>query len=439
MTDPKVARSAIKQPDEMIAQLERVIGAQHRIAQAQHDREKAMGAMCEEAMELTGADGAVVELAESGFMVYRSARGLGSRNIGLKVPIDRSLTGLSLKSGRILRSDDTETDSRVDREGCRRVGMRSMVVLPLQYHGRNIGVLKVLSGRAAAFGERDEKVLELMAGFLAAALAHADDYHQAQSRSLELEKALQTIREERDRRVRVSSALVHDLRTPLTTARISVELLLRGAEKGDLISSVAPRALANMERMDSMLDDILDASRIQGGQSLVLRLVECELLSLVEAAIRDLRVIHGDRFELRSEGPVSGHWDAKAIWRIVENLCQNAVKYGLPDKPIRVTVGEEGKDAVIGVHNWGPPIPPEEWSSVFEPFRRVSATRGAGQRGWGIGLTLVKGLAEAHGGSVKLESGAEKGTCFTVHLAKRADPGVTGSKEPPRANRATES
>jgi signal transduction histidine kinase len=113
-----------------------------------------------------------------------------------------------------------------------------------------------------------------------------------------------------------------------------------------------------------------------------------------------------------------GIWDPRAIRRAIENLCNNAIKYGA--RGTRVTVAVERPDVnfVITVHNYGPAIAPEQQGRLFVAFERGEAReRGAGGvRGWGIGLALVRAIAEAHGGRVHLESSAVNGTSFILEL-----------------------
>lgn len=103
--------------------------------------------------------------------------------------------------------------------------------------------------------------------------------------------------------------------------------------------------------------------------------------------------------------------------RVLENLCNNAVKYGAHEHPITVTLKQlESGQALLSVHNWGAPIAAEDQATLFEPYRRTKAAQRGEQRGWGLGLTLVKGLVEAQHGTVKVESTEASGTTFTVIL-----------------------
>ncbi|WP_277874359.1 GAF domain-containing protein [Leptolyngbya sp. FACHB-8] len=125
---------------------------------------------------MTQATGAVVELLEGDELVYRAGSGAAADLIGLRIQRTTSLSGRCIAAKEILQSDDTETDPRVDRDACRRVGARSMVVVPLLSAGNSLGVLKVFSQVPAAFSEQDAQTLQLMAGFLTASIQLASEF-----------------------------------------------------------------------------------------------------------------------------------------------------------------------------------------------------------------------------------------------------------------------
>ena len=107
-----------------------------------------------------------------------------------------------------------------------------------------------------------------------------------------------------------------------------------------------------------------------------------------------------------------------ALQRVVQNLATNAVKYGSAETPITITLKEFEHDAQIAVHNEGNGLTQEEQAHVFDKFHRTKSAVASGRNGWGIGLTLVKGIAEAHGGSVIVESELGKGVTFIVKLPR---------------------
>jgi len=136
-------------------------------------------------------------------------------------------------------------------------------------------------------------------------------------------------------------------------------------------------------------------------------------------AMHGMQAAFGDRFHLVGSPVVIGCWDPLYLRRMLENLCSNAAKYGTPGEPVTVTVDDLGTLAMIQVHNEGDPIPPEEQKNLFRLFHRSSAAQKSGNIGWGIGLTLVKGVAESHQGSVEVRSAAGQGTTFIVRLPKK--------------------
>lgn len=164
--------------------MQAIIETQDYINDSDPSLSSVMRIVVERAQELTTATGAVVELAEGDEMVYAATSGSVSGTEGVRLSLHTSLSGLSVRTGDVLVSDDTETDDRVDREATRRVGARSMVVVPLQHHGATVGVLKVLSDQPHAFDSNDVTVLQALAGFIAAAVKRAsvfDETHRLAS------------------------------------------------------------------------------------------------------------------------------------------------------------------------------------------------------------------------------------------------------------------
>jgi signal transduction histidine kinase len=125
---------------------------------------------------------------------------------------------------------------------------------------------------------------------------------------------------------------------------------------------------------------------------------------------------YGERFVIESPDQVPGYWSYNGIRRILENLIANGAKYGSPNTPITIRIELRGERVWVFVHNQGSPIPESEQLSIFEPFHRLAKAEGKGKQGWGLGLTLVRGLTEAHGGQVSVRSSATEGTTFKLDL-----------------------
>jgi PAS domain S-box-containing protein len=149
----------------------RIYAAQRDITNASADYDNLLHLILAHVTQLTAAEGASLEMLEGDELVYHAASGLAADFVGLRLKINKSLSGQCLTTGEMMRSDDAESDSRVDREAARRIGVGSMLMIPLSYDEKSLGVLKVMSSRVAAFGEREEKTLRLMSGFLGAVIA----------------------------------------------------------------------------------------------------------------------------------------------------------------------------------------------------------------------------------------------------------------------------
>ena len=161
--------------------LSAIIATQHDIATAGHDFMTVMRLIAERTQKLTRASGAAIELIEGDELVYRVGTGTAARHVGLRLAIASSLSGRCMRLNQVLRCDDTETDTQVDRQACRKIGLRSMVVVPLLHNGKAVGVLKVLSTKPGAFAEHDAAALQLMAGLIGAAMSNAAEFESRQA------------------------------------------------------------------------------------------------------------------------------------------------------------------------------------------------------------------------------------------------------------------
>jgi len=153
--------------------LRAIIQTQTEIAASDLDLDAVMQLIASRGQELTGANAGVIEIADDDEMVYRVTTGEASPFLGVRLKMATSLSGLCVKEGRVLRSDDTDDDPRVDAEACRRVNARSMLCVPLIHNDETVGVLKVYSPETNNFNEGDVETLELLSGLIAAHMSHA--------------------------------------------------------------------------------------------------------------------------------------------------------------------------------------------------------------------------------------------------------------------------
>lgn len=179
--------------------LSAIIATEQDIATAELDLGRVMNLIAERTQKLTRADGVAIALSDADEMVYRVVHGMVAEHAGLRLKVNASLAGLGFLTGRVLRCDDTTLEDRADVTICRKIGIRSMVVVPLQYERRIVGVLKVLSAKPHAFSDRDIDSLQLMAGFIAVAMIHAGEFAARQAMIAEHTAALIALRESEQR------------------------------------------------------------------------------------------------------------------------------------------------------------------------------------------------------------------------------------------------
>lgn len=232
-----------------------------------------------------------------------------------------------------------------------------------------------------------------------------------------MEASLLELQKERELRNRFVSALTHDLRTPLAIARVGAQILKRKSADPESVNSLADRIVLNIDHAVRMIHDLLDANSITVGKGIPLTIQECRMDLIAIDTVSSLEELYGKKFEIQNKaGEIHGYWDPMGIHRLIENLASNAIKYGTPETKVTITL-EVGMNWVeIAVHNFGNPITLAEQAELFCEYRRTLSAIKSGQKGWGIGLALVKGLTEAHKGSVRIESDSIHGTTFFARL-----------------------
>jgi diguanylate cyclase (GGDEF)-like protein len=156
------------------ADLDRLVATQTAIATSPFDLDAVMQTIVEQALLVTGAAGAVVELPRGHELVYTAVAGTAAPYRGLRIAEATAISGEALRTRQVLTCDDSEHDPRVDRVACRRVGARSMIVVPLLHEGNAAGVLKVYAPTANAFEAEHARVLAVLASMIAAAIVRAD-------------------------------------------------------------------------------------------------------------------------------------------------------------------------------------------------------------------------------------------------------------------------
>jgi PAS domain S-box-containing protein len=234
----------------------------------------------------------------------------------------------------------------------------------------------------------------------------------------ELKEAEEQLARELGFRERMMGILGHDLRNPVS-AVLSLAGLLR---RDDGMSDNAREKLRVIEqsarRMNEMIGTLLDFTRLRFHGSLPVSVEEIDLDELVRGIVAELQAAHRRRaIELCASGNLRGRWDPGRIAQLLSNLASNALWHGELESPVRVSLAEEGEAVLLSVSNRGPVIPPELVERLFEPFQQGTDSGGAGRRGLGLGLFIVREIVRAHGGTIDVRSGDDL-TTFAVTLPR---------------------
>lgn len=290
----------------------------------------------------------------------------------------------------------------------RQLRLRSYLIVPMIVHGRVLGALTMAtteSGRR--YTEYDVAVAEELARRSSAAIENARLHREAQ-------EAVQ-IREN------VLAVVSHDLRNPLNSIGMAAALLARrGAEAGDdRVQKQVESIQRAARRMERLIGDLLDITSIRTGQ-LSIKPDRADVVEILTEAVEPMEPLARTKgLAVRREwpaGPVFVHCDRQRIIQAVSNVLGNAIKYCRSGELVTVRAQPAAAEVIVAVSDTGPGIPPGELPHVFDRFW---AAERQGTRGTGLGLNITKGIVEAHGGRIWIESEVGKGTTasFTLPLA----------------------
>jgi signal transduction histidine kinase len=219
-------------------------------------------------------------------------------------------------------------------------------------------------------------------------------------------------------REQFTATLTHDLRGPLGAIQSYLDLIRRAGDRVEQRHYFVERATQNVERIGRLIEDVLDASRADAREPMALRPRSCDLVAELRELVGEFTLQEGDRFVLDSPPTLDCYCDSERVRQALQNLLSNAIKHGSAAGLITIRIVAVASRVHISVHNLGDPIPAEAKEQLFRAYKRSVAAQGSGRRGWGLGLVLVQAIAEAHGGSVLLESSEDQGTIFTLDILR---------------------
>lgn len=288
-------------------------------------------------------------------------------------------------------------------EWARREGIGAFAAYPLLLGDMLVGVMALYSRQALPRDTGD--TLKQAAGRMALGVKRLRAESELRARS-DFEKHLLGI-------------VSHDLRNPLNAILLSASALARWETLDPLAVKTAMRIQTSAERAARMIRDLLDftQARLSGGIRITRSALD--LRDVVRGVIEEVQAAHpGREVRVRLDGENPGEWDGDRVAQVVQNLVTNAIKYSPHDTPVHVAVWTEPGWALLSVHNQGAPIPAEKLPCIFEPLLRGTAEVDHTGRSIGLGLYIVKQIAESHGGRVEVRSTEAEGTTFTVLLPR---------------------
>lgn len=301
-----------------------------------------------------------------------------------------------------LRSADTDSEFPLRASGC-----RAALAVPLADGGTIVGVIELAVRRTRPLTNADLKTLTAIGQQVCMSLRNA----QLRRAAGELEALRQADRLKNEFLATVS----HDLRSPLTAIRASVEGLLdRGvpqvnSPRDGLLHNIAGQA----NRLGRLVDQLLDVSQIGAG---ALRL-DCEwneLPALLADTASGIRALYGGervQFAIPPDPPLL-FVDKDRFVQVLYNLLDNACKYTPSDTPVQVEATWTATEITIGVADRGPGVRDSEREHIFTRFYRVGGRENTGIRSIGLGLAICRGIVEAHGGRIWVDDNAGTGSVF---------------------------
>ncbi len=234
-----------------------------------------------------------------------------------------------------------------------------------------------------------------------------------------------------DLRHKVAATLSHDMRTPLSVVANGADVLGTTSDWSK-VRHVASRIASNADRLEEMMADLLDALTFQGAAKIPLHLARFDISDLMrETAAQYIQGNDNDVVINVSGETIVGYWCRASMRRALENLINNAIKYG-DRTTVKIMAQQTRGRLMLSVHNEGNAIPVEQHERIFDYLRRETGPFSA--TGWGVGLPFVKSVGESHGGSVVVDSSPELGTTFLIDVPVDCRPFVGKSGKPRAAS-----
>jgi signal transduction histidine kinase len=410
------AREAEQLRDELGRRAD-LLDAANRCARALSsslDLEQAFSAFIRELRGLVPFDGTAIVLAGGGTARVIAAAGTGAHDVfrpGVRLAVQGSVVEEVLQTGRYVYRGDLSAPRFSEEQRLVEHGVRSLLGAPLFAGAEGIGMLALVRREPDSFELQEIELVTLLGRFLGATVQNIRAYEAERETVAELRR-LSALRED------FVSLVSHELRSPMASLIGSAQTLRERWRELDQDQRESFLAVIVHEttRLAALVEDVLDVSRIEAG-TFSYTFGDIDMGELVRAAVA---AAGSGQDEVSVRADVSGplpyvRGDGKRLRQVLANLIENAVKYSPLGGEVRVSARASDRRMLVSVSDLGPGIPPDEHELIFEKFGR--ATLGDNTKpGTGLGLFIASSIAQAHGGSIGVDSAPAGGAIFTLAL-----------------------
>jgi K+-sensing histidine kinase KdpD len=327
---------------------------------------------------------------------------------------ERGLGGLAASTRAPVWTADYVTDGRLRPaalEAAWADGIRSAIAAPLQVGRKVIGVLYVGSASVNQFREEDVSVLVGFASHAAIAIENARLFSEAGK--------VEALREMDVLRSQLVSTVSHELRTPLAGIKAYATALLRtDVKRSERMQHEYLSAIdQDCDRLTTLVEESLDMSRIRAGMPGLNR-EPLAPATVIERAVASMRPVAKRRvIESDVDPDLPPAWgDPERVHQVMSNLLSNALNFSKDPSPVTVSALLVEEGVRFGVADRGVGVRADEYELIFEPFYRGDGAKAGRARGTGLGLAICKGIVEAHGGRIWVESELGRGSTFYFTL-----------------------
>jgi signal transduction histidine kinase len=382
------------------------------------DLDRAFAAFIAELRAVVPFDRAAILLVEDDAARVMATAGVGEGGHlgpGTRVRIAGSILEPVVEKGETVHREDISQPRHREEAELLELGLRTRVLAPLQLADRAIGALSLSRREAHSFRREEIELLTLLGRLVASTVQNIRTYDAERASADELRR-LSAMRAD------FVSLVSHELRSPMAAVIGSARTLqhrwedLRPDQREAFLSVIGDET----SRLAVLIGDVLDTSRIEAG-TFPYTFANVDVAALVRDAVAAVEIGQEHvRINTRMSATLPRVWgDADRLRQLVDNLISNALKYSRPGAVVTVDARSTDRTVEVRVRDQGPGIPLDQQKLIFEKFGRAAAGRDA-KPGTGLGLFISRSFAEAHGGSLEVESTPGQGATFTLTLPAAA-------------------